>query len=190
MKFKLLIVLLIFIGCKNKSEQTYRTYGENRIYTVENKYEVLIPKSLNQTDRLNDLTDFQFENIDDDLYVIILDQPKQTFYKAIEDKQYNEQPNLTGYCNTVIKHFNELYNKFIVYDISRKKLNSSNAVVFSMTGISKEDGIEDFYRYAVIESDSRFYQIMSWTKKEKEKNVIDRMNQIIMSFKVKEQNNN
>jgi hypothetical protein len=92
-----------------------------------------------------------------------LDQPKNTFFNAITDKVYNVEPNLDGYFNTITEHFNELYNKFEVYDVSRKKLNSSNAIVFSMSGISKEDGIKDFYRYAVIESDSQFYQIMSWT---------------------------
>jgi hypothetical protein len=80
MKLKLLIALLIFSSCKN--EQKSNTSEKYEIHTVENKYQVLIPESLNKTNRLNNLTDFQFENINEDLYIIIFGSTKKHIFQC------------------------------------------------------------------------------------------------------------
>ena len=53
-----------------------------------------------------------------------------------------------------------------------------------MTGIDKEDNYPVFYRYSVIESETKFYQIMLWTNIKNSKNTIIEMNTIIDSFKL------
>jgi len=177
-----LLFLLIFSSCnKNPVDEKY----EKKI--VKNKYSIFIPESLEETTELNNLASTQFKNLSEDFYVIVLDETKNSFANAVQNNPTDITPDLKGYYNVIINHFKKITQKdFKVYDIEKKKINSSNAIVFSMSGMN--DNYPAFYRYAIIEGDQRYYQIMSWTNIPQEKKYTERMNKIIESFSVEEIN--
>ncbi|AWK06603.1 hypothetical protein HYN56_21165 [Flavobacterium crocinum] len=180
-KIILLLLLALFFSCnQDPKNEKY----ENK--SVENKYSLLIPETLSQTDQLNSIASIQFQSTEQDFYIMVIEEVKDNFAKAIQEKKANITPDLEGYYNVITKHFEEITKDFKIYDLEKKRINSSNAIVFSMSGIN--DDYPVFYRYAIIESDKTFYQIMSWTNTSQEKKYIDRMNKIIDSFDIEEAN--
>ena len=175
-----LLFLLLLSSCNENSKN--EKYEKK---SVENKFSLLIPESLGLTNKLNSIASIQFENTNQDFYIMVLDESKDAFTKAVNNKVYNTTTDLDGYYKVIVNHFKEITSKdFKVYNIEKKKINHSNAIVFSMSGIN--DGYPAFYRYAVIESNKRYYQIMSWTNTSQEQKYTDRMNKIIDSFKIEE----
>ena len=180
---KKIISLLFLVLLSSCNENLQNEKYEKK--TVENKFSLLIPESLEQTNKLNSIASIQFENTNQDFYIMVLDESKDVFTKAVNKEIYNTTTDLDGYYKVIVNHFKEITSKdFKVYNIEKKKINHSNAIVFSMSGIN--DGYPAFYRYAVIESNKRYYQIMSWTNTSQEQKYTDRMNKIINSFKIEE----
>ena len=103
-KYYVYISLLFGLGLfsyvyLNENVEEYKKVEYN------NEYSVLIPENLSKTDRLNDLTTFQFENKSEDFYIIILEQPKLIFYEAIDIGKFNVSKNIEGYKKVVENHF-------------------------------------------------------------------------------------
>ena len=92
---------------------------------------------------------------------------------------------MSGYFNVVKNHFDEISEDIKIDDFSSTKINSCNALVFSMHGKDLEDGKKVFYRYALLEDDKYLYQIMAWTNIHDKDKLIGRMSGIINSFKSK-----
>nr|WP_199002121.1 hypothetical protein [Flavobacterium sp. ASV13] len=180
--FILLLSLLLLSSCnQSPSDEEY----EKKM--VENKFSILIPESLEATNSLNDVASMQFQNLNEDFYIIVIDETKTDFANAIQNNSSNITPDLEGYYNIILNHFKKVTPKdFKVYNIEKKKINASNAIVFSMSGINNNYPI--FYRYAIIEGNQRYYQIMSWTSIPQEKKYTKRMNKMIESFSVEEIN--
>lgn len=177
---KKIISLLFFALLFSCNENLQNEKYEKK--TVENKFSLLIPESLEQTTELNDVACLQFQNKKRDFYIIVLDEPKDAFTRAVDNKVLHTTADLNGYYKVVVENFRKITTKdFKVYDIEKKKINHSNAVIFSMSGRNEDYSI--FYRYAVVESKNRYYQIMLWTSTLQEQQYIDRMNKIISSFK-------
>jgi len=183
MKKNISLLFLVLLSSCNENLQNEKYEKKS----VENKFSLLIPESLGQTNKLNSIASIQFENTSQDFYIMVLDESKDQFTKAVDNKVYDTTADLDGYYKVVVNHFKEITSKdFKVYYIEKKKINHSNAIVFSMSGIN--DGYPAFYRYAIIESNKRYYQIMSWTSTSQEQKYTERMNKIIDSFKIEETN--
>ena len=182
--FCYLILVLTVTSCRDENisnEKFERKF-------VKNKYSILIPETLNKTTGLNRHTTFEYENLKDDLYIIIMDQSLNEFYKAISRKKYDATTDLEGYYKVVLEHFREETDlkKFKVYDEIFELDKVDKKITFTMTGIDTTDNYKVFYRYSIIESKTSYYQIMSWTNQKNAKKLIDKMNKIINSFKVEE----
>jgi hypothetical protein len=180
LKNYILAILLIFFSSCKQSENS----KENEVVMTEN-YSLSVPKDLEQTNNLNELAKIQFQKVDEDLYFIVLEETKKSFEDAIKLKVHKVTPSLFGYYQVVTNHFDELYDDFKVTDFSRTKINSSNAIVFSMSGKRLDDGKKTFFRYALIEDSNNLYQIMSWTNIHYKDKLIGKMEGIINSFKSK-----
>lgn len=117
------------------------------------------------------------------MYFIVLEEPKEGFKNAIRLKIYDAPSTLYGYFQVVTDNFDDIYDEFKVDGFKTTKINSCNAIVFSMIGKDSVDGKEAFFRYAVIEDSKNLYQIMSWTNINYKDKLIKKMEGIIYSFK-------
>ncbi|WMI68184.1 hypothetical protein [Mangrovimonas sp. YM274] len=163
-------------------------YEKNERKIVENKYSVLIPEYLTKTTGLNQYTDFEYENIKKDFYIIIMDESKDGFYKSVERKKYDVTPNINGYYEVIKNHFKNETNlkEFKVSDEIFELDKAEKKITFTMTGIDVTDNYPIYYRYSIIESKTRYYQIMSWTNQTNASKMIVDMNKIINSFRIEE----
>jgi hypothetical protein len=178
MNFKKIIlgILLIFIySCKKSENKTDRIFTEN--YSIE------APNDFERTNEMNELAKVQFRKANEDLRFIVLEEPKEGFKNAIKLGIHKTSPSLLGYYKVITMHFDEITENFKINDFSNTKINSCNAIVFSMSGKDLEDGKSVFYRYAIFEDNKNLYQIMSWTNIHYKDKLIGRMESIINSFK-------
>lgn len=178
MSFKKIIfgIFLIFISsCKKSENKTERIFTEN--YSIE------APNDFERTNKMNELAKVQFRKAEDDLHFIVLEEPKEGFQNAIKLGIHKTSPSLLGYYKVITKHFNEVTENFEINDFSNTKINSCNAIVFSMSGKHLAEEKNVFYRYAILEDDKNLYQIMSWTNIHYKDKLIGKMESIINSFK-------
>ena len=178
----LLGILLICIYSCKESEDNVKVRTE-RIFT-EN-YSIEAPNDFERTNKMNELAEVQFHKANEDLYFIVLEESNEDFRN--EAKLGNNKPSntLIKYYNDITKHFDEISQNFKITDFGYTKINSCNAIVFSMSGKDLEEGKSVFYRYAILEDNKNLYQIMSWTNLNFKDKLIGRMEPIINSFKSK-----
>lgn len=178
------IISLLFLVVLSSCDQNHSNEKFEK-KTVENKYSLSVPENLGVTTELNNEASLQLQNQFDEFYVIVIDELKTDFVNAVENNLLNTTPDLDGYYNATLNNLKKSGLKdFKLYDVKKKKINSSSAIVFSVSGIT--DGFNVFYRFAIVQGKDRYYQIMSWTEASKEKQYTERMNRILDSFNVKE----
>lgn len=169
-------ILIIFIySCKKAENKNERIFTEN--FSIE------VPNDFERTNEMNELAKVQFRKSNEDLHFIVLEETKDGFQNSIKLGVYDTSPNLFGYYKVITKHFDEISENFTISDFGRTKINSCNAILFSMSGKDLENGKNVFYRYAILEDDKNLYQIMSWTNIHYKNKLIGRMTSIINSFK-------
>ena len=172
----ILLTFLIFIFSCNKSENK-----NERIFT-EN-YSIEAPSDFEKTNEMNELAKVQFRKSKEDLHFIVLEETKEGFQNGIKMGVHKVSPSLFGYYKVITNHFDEITADFKTSDYGVTKINSCNAIVFSMSGKDLEDGKGVYYRYAILEDEKNLYQIMSWTNIGYKDKLIGRMEPIINSFK-------
>ncbi len=174
----LLLVVVLFSSC-NVKENIATEKVDTKNFSIE------VPIDMAKTDDINELAILQYQNVRDDIYFLIIEEEKSGFQNAVEQGLSEMTPNLKGYFQVLTTHFGQITDNFNVSDVKNIRVHSSPAIVFSMTGKSIEFKKSVFYRYAVIEDDRNYYQIMAWTNPASKQKLIDKMEIVISSFKSK-----
>lgn len=173
---RIIFFIIMFSSCnQGKNNNTQKIISDN--------YSLIVASDFERTNSLNELSKVQFQNIKENLYFIVLEEPKERFKNAIKLKLHKSTPDLMGYLKVVTNHFKEVTDNFELSDVGFTKIDSCNAVVFSMSGINPEDNRKIYYRYALIEDENNYYQIMSWTNLKNKLKLIGKMEETIHSFK-------
>lgn len=171
------IYLLLVVGLLSSCKKETQTINVKERYTIE------LPTSLTKTNDIKEAASLQYQDTFNDLYVIVIDEPKTVFAKALEQTS----------LNTTYKHDLEGYSKLITdgmeSSISLKKLpafeettiNGLKARLLSFEGIAA--GYKVYWKLAFIEGNDTYYQIMVWTNADKRKKSEKKMEAIINSFK-------
>ena len=174
-KIILLTFLISIVSCNKNENKNERIFTEN--YSIE------APSDFERTNEMNELAKVQFRKSKEDLHFIVLEETKEGFQNGIKMGVHKVSPSLFGYYKVITNHFDEITDNFETSDYGVTKINSCNAIVFSMSGKHLEEGKEVFYRYTIFEDEKNLYQIMSWTNLAYKNKLIDRMAPIINSFK-------
>ncbi|MBP6557265.1 MAG: hypothetical protein KA213_02795 [Flavobacterium sp.] len=171
---KIIPLLVLFcLSCNIKEE--FKTV------TIANKYSIDIPNSFEKVDNLNDEASLQYQNALKEFYVIVIDESKESFKEAVLENHADITPNLEGYYKAIQLNLTEAIKDMKLFEEKTTAINGRKAKVFSVTG--NVEGYDIFYRYAIVEGKSYYYQIMLWTEKKKEANYKEMMNTSINSFK-------
>ncbi|MDR6966743.1 hypothetical protein J2X31_000741 [Flavobacterium arsenatis] len=170
--FLLGFLSILFVSCNSKTE--YQTI------TVDNKYSLEIPDFMSEAKNLNTEASLQYQNVLREFYVIVLDEPKTEFPNQ-------EAINLEEYKNIVLENLKMNLSEPTISPVEDTIINGLKAKLFSVS--DNTENIEIYYQFAYIESNSHFYQIMTWTlENRKDKFSLD-MDKIIASFKEIESKN-
>ena len=173
MKKIVLLLLLVCISCNTASEL--------KTITIPNKYSIDIPENMEKTNNLNDDASLQYQNLIGEFYIIVIDETKESFHNAIVENAVDISTDLEGYYSVVRTNFMESVKGLKVSDEKDTTINGKKAKLFSITG--NVQGFDVFYRYAIVEGKSNYYQIMLWTEQSKQKNYTETINKVINSYK-------
>jgi hypothetical protein len=174
-KFILLTFLISIFSCNKNENKNERIFTEN--YSIE------APSDFERTNEMNELAKVQFRKSKEDFHFIVLEETKEGFLNGIKMGVHKVSPSLFGYYKVITNHFDEITENFKTSDYGVTKINSCNAIVFSMSGKDLEEGKNVFYRYAILEDDKHLYQIMAWTNLNYKDKLTGRMESVINSFK-------
>jgi hypothetical protein len=173
----LFIILLSFILLQSCD------FGErDQVVTVADTYSLTIPAFLSKVDHLNDDASLQYQNIWNEFYVIVIDEPKEDFQEFLD---FNEDPELFDNVIEIYSHytfdvFKESISSARQTDWVSTNVNDMPAILTTLTGT--HNGVDIFFNYGIFEGRESFYQVIVWTLGSKKLKYKPRMDQILHSL--------
>ena len=165
--FVILLSVFFVFGCANKTSFTE--------VKIDDQYSIQLPSFLERTTKLHKDASLQYENLEKEFYVVVIDENKN------ELRQYNLNFTLASYLDSVKKQVvNNGLTDAIVSAGKEMRLDNCNALVGEITGKGSKE--EVFYKFAVIESNEHFYQVITWTLKECSEKYSSVMDSVIFSL--------
>jgi hypothetical protein len=164
----LLVVSTAVSGCTHETE-----FKEVK---VNNRYAISIPDYLQPCADLHKDASLQYQNVEKDIYAIVIDEKKVTM------QDYNLDYDIDLYFNSIASQpFLETIKDGKVSPPGRQDISGNKALIAEITG--KIDANAVYYRLCVIESPYEFYQILVWTRAENKDKYLPDMTRMIESFK-------
>lgn len=173
--FILSFVASTFISCSSTDKE--------KLVTIQNKYTLSVPSILIESKDLNDEASLQYENQIKELYVMVIDEPKDELHKAITENSMQDtySPDITGYTNLVLPDFIKSVPGAKPSDVKDTLINNMPAKVLTLKGVV--NNIEVFYYIAIVEGKKEYYQVLSWTTAKQEKQYADIMKRTVLSLR-------
>lgn len=174
---KLFFLLLPFLILSCQSNETQKI-------TIQNLYEIEIPKTLSKADNLHKDASLQYQNLFSEFYTIVINEPSNAFDELVTNDPLladNYTADLNGYANILKDNLMATIKdgKFSAFE--NTTINGLNAKQMNASGTV--DNIEVYYEFAFIKGKNQYYQIVSWTETKRKKEHSKAMQNIIASFK-------
>jgi hypothetical protein len=164
----LLSFVLVLASCHRDT-----TYTESK---VNNRYIISIPDYMKPSYFLHKDASFQCADTTKDIYAVVMDEKKKTL------ESYAMHFTLETYFTNITKQpFLKTIKNGKITSPVKDTISGNNTLLAEITGSVKNT--EVYYRLAVIESPTAFYQVVVWTKADKKDEMLPEMNKIIHSFK-------
>lgn len=164
----LLLIPFTFHACKRETVFTE--------VKVNDSYSIAIPDYLQPCADLHKDASLQYQNIENEVYAIVIDEKKIT----IQD--YNLDYDIDTYFKNIVSQgFVENIKDGKVSIPGREEIFGNKALLADVTGKIEQN--EVYYKLALIESPFEFYQILIWTKAGNKEKTEGDMIKMIESFK-------
>lgn len=156
----------------------WQTKKINKLYSVD------IPDYLYDTNDLNSEASLQCENVDKEMYLIIIDEDKKEFIDAVnellEDTQFTEEEILDVYAYLQFTTFatDEDFDNNLEY----LEINGLKARQLDIVSYFEEYDV--FYKMACYESNKNLYFLVSWTTLDNKNIYNPDLQNVINSFRV------
>lgn len=151
--------------------------------TVKDRYAISLPEFLDSTDALNKDASLQYQNLRKEFYLLVIDERKAELTKAIEenglDSLYGK--DLQGYTDLILNSMKESLSQPTLSKIRDTTISRLPAKVLELDGTIKK--IDIHYNVAIIEGRNRYYQVLSWTLRDKAGEHKSMMDKIRYSFR-------
>lgn len=164
-----LTLALLFVSCDKQAD-------DHVLVQVNKDYCVELPTFLKPVNDLHELSACQYGNDEKELYFVLLNVSKQ------EISQNGWNMDLEQYFNNVAAQpFAENISNGMISDPVKKEINQLPALTAEITG--EVNGSQAYYKLAVIETESDFYQLLVWTRADKKDEHSQEMEKILGTFK-------
>lgn len=177
--------LLFLVALMITSCQEYSTFKEHKT----RKISIEIRDDLKETEDLNDEAILQFKNEFKELYLIVLEDPKvdvaQYFPEIINEK--NPKKRIERYADILAENYETNLDLQNHSGYTHKIINGLNAIEMTFNAVESENDVTIFYYVTFIETDSHFYQILTWTLFNKKTDALESMKKMVNSFKNRDQ---
>lgn len=184
----LAVVICLFLGScidgkKKNSGETQITEDFVKV-NVPGEYTISVPKSMQKTTALNSDASLQYQNINQEIYTIIIDEPKQEFVDAADELGYEDRSSIDLYRDIQLKRLAQRMN--ITHQTAPKEMIISGLKAVSVEIDAKVDNIEEELSYFLtfVEGKEKIYMIMSWTLKRKKQDFRDTFLTIVKSLEL------
>ena len=137
---------------------------------IEDRYSMNIPAFLERTTDLNEDASLQYQNISQELYIIVIDESVEEFRMALVENGLDSlySFDLQGYSDLLMLGINMELGQFEGNDFEERTINGLSARVLQMDAVYDEMDIH--YKFAYLKGTDHYYQVMTWcTAAEKEK---------------------
>jgi len=172
--FTLIITTLFLAACNTEEKQTVKVGG---------RYFIELPGSFKEAKELNEAASLQYQDLGNEFYVIVIDEPKDVLEKALFDNALESTytPDINGYSKLVIEGIDPSVAIDSVPPFTEGTVGGLKSREISFTGISQ--GYHIYWKFAFVEGKNRYYQIMLWTMAENRDKREKDMQEIIRSFR-------
>lgn len=168
-----ILVLSLLLGSCKSNNKTETVQADNQ-YTLD------LPSFLSKTDQLNKNASLQYQNTNKEFYVVVIKESKAGFKEAM-DKDNMGDANLKNYSNFLTEDLKAAIPVTVLSPFEEKNINGLNARTISLSAPVNNN---DFYwKFAFIEGNSTFYQVITWTLKDQKEKYDGQMEAILQSFK-------
>lgn len=156
---------------------------EIQTVNIEHRYSLDMPKTFKPAKGLNEDASLQYQDPVRELYVIVIDEPKDVLATSLEaNSLYDAYSNdLKGYSQLIIDGMDSSVSVKEMPPFEDTVINGMKAKLVSFEGVSS--GYRIYWKLAFIEGKNRFYQVMVWTETARRKKHEAKMTGIINSFK-------
>lgn len=171
----LFLISFLAISCANEETQSIKIKGQ---------YEIELPKTLSKVDNLHEDASLQYQNIFNEFYTIVIDEPISDFNDLVTQDEYlaeSYKPNLTGYSNLLKDNLSVSVKNAKFSNFEDIKINGMEAKLMNVSGTV--DGIDVYYQFGFVKGLEKYYQIVNWTELKRKENHAGAMKKIISSFK-------
>ena len=153
---------------------------------VDNEYKIGVPRDMQQTTGLNPDASLQYQNIHDEIYTIVIDEPKKEFIAAMDELGYEEKSSVALYRDIQLSRLAERMDITCQSKPVKTTISGLQAESVEMDG--KVDNIEEELSYFLtfLEGENKIYMIMSWTLKSKKQEHKKTFETIANSFALSE----
>lgn len=190
----LLLFLAVFsfsscIKSKDKNGNKEPKIEDFHTVSVNEEYQVSLPKFMKGTTGLNEEASLQYQNLFKEAYTIIIDEPKQDFvdvYKELD--QYNEGITLLqNYRKIQLQAFTSTIQVNHQSEVKPMTIHGLDAESVEIDGHVEGIDEEISYFLTFVEGTENIYMIMAWTLKSKKEEHQKTFETIAQSFELLDQ---
>lgn len=169
---------------KVSEETNTATVTKTRKVVINGDYSIDIPDHMKERKGLNDDASLQFCNIFKGMYVIVIDESKDTFidtFKGIDE--YDTTRSVAqNYRDVQLQLMTEHYSN--VEQSTSKSLRIDGLDAEMLTMDARVDGTDISYLLTFIEGTDNVYCIMAWTLKNKKEKHIGAFSEMAKTFRL------
>jgi hypothetical protein len=162
--------------------------GEKPQKVKVKNYSVTIPGHMVATTDLNEEASLQYQNIYKELYILVIDEPKEEVIQAFKELgEYDTTKSaVTNYREFLMKSLQEALSIKGGIQLTTDTINGLSAEIVSFHATAPEVIPEVYYQAVFFEGKNNFYYLTTWTLTEKEEKNKKEMEEMIYSFKASE----
>lgn len=142
---------------------------------VNEQYSITLPVDMKAVANLHEDASLQQSDTARPLYVVVIDESKEEMRKHELDYDLD-----LYFSNIVSRSFVESLPGVAITPPQKIKLNGADALVSDITGETAAEKV--YYKIAVVETPSAFYQVLTWTDASKKEEMEKEMKLIVSSF--------
>ena len=173
-KVVVLLATVLFLASCSESTQNV---------VIDNRYSMDVPEGLTTTTELNDIASMQYQDMVNELYVVVIDEPIKDIIDAIIEMEMQDtySTDLNGYTKLILEDFIPAVAPTTKTEPADATINGLKAKTYSIE--ADVEGTPAFYKVAYIQGKETYYQILTWTLTSKKDEYGEKMDKMIQSFK-------
>ncbi len=148
-----LVSLLLLSSCFRSDDVRYKEI------VVEDKYQLRIPETMQQSNELHDFAKLQYSDEQKGYFLIGIDEPKDDL------RNLQLHYKLDDYSHFVTRTVSQGLDTVNVSTSTSHEVNGLSCISTDLFGAmtATEKPLEVYYRLMVLESPSNFYQLIAWS---------------------------